>query len=364
MKIPYRDLSVKDRHLKQELLQAIEKVLSHGRIILGPEVERFERLVADYCGTRFAAGVSSGTDALYLALMSLDVGPGDEVITTPLSWVASTSAIALTGALPVFADIREDLNIDPVRIAEAITPRTRAILPVHFTGRLCDMDSIMRIAHEHELMVVEDSAQAFGAHRDDARAGSFGTAGCFSMNPMKVFCAYGEAGAVVTDDEQVYKRLGSLRYAGTVNKEDCHVPSLNGRIDTIHAATLLVEFPYLQEKIESRRRIACFYTQRLNDVVVCPEDDSSYHIYYSYTVLADRRDELIDFLLSRGVETKIQHPILIPDQMAYRGLPRPDIRVSRRLIGKILCLPNQDNLTEDELEYVVKCVREFYGVPC
>lgn len=363
MKIPYRDLSVKDSSLKDELLQAVERVFAHGRIILGPEVEEFEQQVAGFCQKRYAVGVNSGTDALYLALRSLDVGAGDEVITTPLSWIATLNAIVLTGATPVFVDIAEDLNINSQLISEAITPKTKVILPVHFTGRLCNIPAILEIAAKAKqtIYVVEDAAQAFGAHLDGAPAGSFGQVNCFSMNPMKLLSAYGEAGAIVTDDAQLYQKLRSLRYAGTVNKEDCHYPSLNGRIDTIQAAMLLVNLRYLQKKIELRRKIAEFYRAALKDVVTCPQEDDASHTYYSYTIIAEDRERLKDYLYSQGIETKVQHPILMPEHRAYRHLPKFHIPVAERLVGKILCIPNQETLTFQETEYVADCIRKFYG---
>lgn len=362
MNIPFLDLSVKDAGLKQELLDAVDRVLTHGRIVLGPEVDEFEERIASFCQQKYAVGVNSGTDALYLALRSLDVGPGDEVITTPMSWIATLNAIVLCGATPVFVDIRDDLNINPDLIPDAITPRTKVILPVHFTGKLCDMPRIMDIANQHGVMVVEDAAQAFGASLNKAPAGSFGLVNSFSMNPMKVFNAYGEAGAVVTDDQQLWDKLVSLRYAGTVDREDCHYPSINGRIDTIQAAMLLVNMGYIQEKIVRRRANAQFYTESLGEVVICPWEDEGYHdVYYNYTIISERRDQLRDYLASKGIETKIQHPILMPYHTAYRHLPRAHIPIAEHLVERILCIPSHENLKIDEADYIAGCIKEFYG---
>lgn len=362
IKIPYRNLGVKDPELMNELLRAVERVLSHGRIILGPEVEQLERQIAQICRKKYGIGMNSGTDALYLALRSLGIGPGDEVITTPLSWIATVNAIVLTGATPVFIDIAENLNINAGLIEEAITPKTKAILPVHFMGRLCKIQRIVEIAKAHGIHVVEDAAQSFGACiNGGAMAGSFGDLGAFSMNPMKVLCAYGEAGAVVTDNEDLYQKLLSLRYAGTVNKEDCHYPSLNGRIDTIQAAMLLVSLKYLKEKTERRREIAKIYTQALKDFVICPQEDDSYHVYYGYTIITEKRDELKDYLYSMGIETKIQHPILIPYHTAYRNLYKCNIPVAERLVRQILCIPNEETLSSDKMEYIISCIKDFFG---
>lgn len=201
MKVRYLDLSVRDQLHKEQLLAAVDKVLSHGIFILGPEVKEFEKKIADCCGRKYALGLSSGTDALYVALRALGIGPGDEVITTPLSWIATLNAISVAGATPVFADIGPDLNMDPGLIENLITSRTKAVVPVHYTGQMCDMFRICEIAERNHLVVIEDAAQSFSANINGRTAGSFGKISCFSMNPMKVFHSYGEAGAVVTDDE-------------------------------------------------------------------------------------------------------------------------------------------------------------------
>ena len=363
IKIPFLDLSVKDAALKSRLLSAVDAVLTHGRIVLGPEVEQLEGRLADYCQRRYAVGVNSGTDALYLALRALEIGPGDEVITTPLSWIATANAIAMCGATPVFVDIAEDLNIDPELIEGAITPRTRAVLAVHFTGKMCDVELISQIADRHGIHLVEDAAQSFGARFNDSMAGSFGTVSAFSMNPMKVFNAYGEAGAVVTDDEKLRDRLVSLRYAGTVDREDCHFPSLNGRIDTIQAAMLLVSLEQIEDKISRRRAVAKLYGEVLGDAVVCPKEGEGYFdVYYTYTILAERRDELKRYLETKGIETKIQHPILMPYHTAYRAGQRPEIPVAEHLVQRILCIPAHEDIERGEAEYVADCIREFYGV--
>ena len=318
MKISYRDLRVKDPRLKEELLKAVEEVLTHGRFILGPEHERFEIEIAQYCHRRYCIGVNSGTDALYLALRALDIGIGDEVITTPLSWIATVNAIVLTGATPVFVDIASDLNINAELIEAAITLRTKVILPVHFTGQMC-------------------------------------------MNPMKVYNGFGEAGAVLTNDDKLREKLVSLRYNGTINKQDCHYPSLNGRMDTIQAAMLLVNLDYLEEKIERRRAIAALYNERLQGLVQCPkEHPGNRHIYYAYTILAERRDELMQYLASKGIETQVQHPIPMPHHTAYKGRFKADIPVCEATVSRILCLPNQEDLAPEEVEYVCRHIREFY----
>jgi len=362
-KVPFRDLSIVDETLLAELLAAVERVLRHGRLLFGPEVDAFESHVAADCGRRFCVGLGSGTDALFLALKSLGIGPGDEVITTPLSWIATLNAIHLTGATPVFADIRGDLNIDPARIAEAITPRTRAIVPVHFNGRLCDMAEIGAIAERQGLLVVEDAAQAYGANVGGRAAGSFGAAAAFSFNPMKVLPGFGEAGAVVTDDADQRDRLVALRYLGTEDREICRWPALNAKIDTLQAAMLLVSRRHYEKGMAGRHAIARAYVGALAGVVACPEvaegpDRPS--VFFDFQIQTERRDALQRFLADRGIETKIRYGRLMPDHPAYASLKRPSLPVAEALTKRILCFPIHDRMTESDTAYVVDGVKAFF----
>jgi dTDP-4-amino-4,6-dideoxygalactose transaminase len=359
-RVPFLDLRIADDAARQDLLAAVDAVFRHGRIVLGPEVQELERQVAARCGRKYGVGVNSGTDALFLALKALDLGPGDEVITTALSWVATANAIALTGATPVFADIRDDLNIDPDSVRKLITPRTRALLPVHYTGKVCRVDALMPLAAGHGLALVEDAAQAFDASYRGRKAGSFGVIGCFSMNPMKVFAACGEAGMLVTDREDLYERLISLRYNGTVNREECARVSLNGRPDTLQAAILLRRLPGVGALIEKRRQIAAWYGEQLAGVVDTPrEAEGERDVYYTYQIRTGRRDELKAFLEANGVETKIQHPYLMPQQPVYRDGVRGEFPNALRLLKQILCIPAHEKLTRADVDYVAGCIRRF-----
>jgi dTDP-4-amino-4,6-dideoxygalactose transaminase len=361
-KVPFLDLRITDDQEHQELLAAVDNVFRHGRIVLGPEVQELESQVASRCGRKYGVGVNSGTDALYLGMKSLGVGPGDEVITTVLSWIATANSIALTGATPVFADIGHDLNIGPASVRKLITPRTKALMPVHYTGKVCRMSELMRIAEDHNLLVIEDASQAFDARYRGRRAGSFGAIGCFSMNPMKVFAACGEAGMVVTDEEAVYERLIALRYNGTVNREECVEVSLNGRLDTLQAAILLKRLGGVERITQKRREIAAWYDAQLAGVVDLPvEEEGEEDVYYTYQIRANRRDELKAFLETRGIETKIQHPILMADQPAYRHLADGEFPNARRLVKQILCIPAHEKLTRADVDYVAGCIREFYN---
>lgn len=360
-RIPFFDTRVENPADRAEILAAIDVVLQHGRLVLGPEVQEFERRIAARVGRKHAVAVSSGTTAVWLGLRAAGVNPGDEVITTPLSWVATANAIAVAGAVPVFADIRDDLNLDPASLEPLITPRTRAILPVHYTGKVCDMDAIAAIAERHGLIVVEDAAQAFDATWRGRLAGSFGTVGCFSMNAMKVFAACGDAGVVVTDSEEIAQRLVRLRYNGTINREVCVDAALNGRIDPLQAAVLLTRLPKVAARIEKRRELAAMYTERLDGVVDVPRVTSEQQdVWYTYQIKVPRRDELMAFLDSRGVESRIQHPALMPDQPVYQSTRR-ECPNAQRLVRQILCLPLNERFTVNEIDYVVAAVREFHG---
>lgn len=359
MNVPFLDLRISDATERKGLLDTLEAVLLHGRIVLGPEVETLEKRVAKVCGRAFAVGVNSGTDALMLAFKSLNLSPGDEVITPPLSFIATANAIRLNGLVPVFADIDDDLNLDPSSIEALITTRSKAIVVVHWAGKLCRMDAILAIAERHGLIVVEDASQAFSAQMGERKAGNFGHVACFSMNSMKPFASLGEAGMVVTDDAELNQRLIALRYHGLINREECHYISHNGRLDTLQAAVLLYRMDGLESLIAKRRKTAHFYHAHLGDVVTIPVEQSGFRdVYYTYTIRNERRDELQQFLAKREIETKIQHPLLMPQHPAYRGsvghYPNAE-----RLVRQVLCLPIHEKLTSEQSQWVVTSVRAF-----
>ena len=363
-KVRYRDLAVKDGALRRRLLAAVDEVLRDGRLLMGPAVERWERLIASYCGARYCIGVSSGTDAIYLALRVCGISAGDEVILPAMSWVATVNAVALVGATPVFVDIGDDLNIDVEQIEPAITSATRAILPVHYTGRLCDMDAICKIALRNNLFIIEDAAQAFGASDGERYAGGFGNAGAFSLNPMKVFPGYGEVGAVLVNDEAMDARIRALRYLGTVNKEVCIEPSLNFKIDTIQAAMMLVSFDQLDPALTRRNVIAARYGDGLKTLVGCPKSPMSptdrKAVFFDYTITTRRREELHRFLERRGIEAKVRHPLLLPDHPAYRSYYKKPLPNAERLVTQILSLPIHEKLNDDEVDYVIEVICEFH----
>ena len=355
------DLSVTDSDLKRQLLDATERVLDHGMMLLGPEVTNFEAKFAKACDMPLSVGVASGTSAVYLALKALGIGPGDEIVTTPMSWIATLNAIRATGATPVFVDIGADLNIDAGQIETAITSRTRAILPVHFNGLLCDMPEILAIANRHRILVIEDASQAFGARMNGIPAGGFGDAGAFSLNPMKVLHGYGEAGAVTVRSSDIQEKIESLRYLGTINKEECLCIELNHKIDALQAALLSVSLDWYPQWIKVRQTNARRYFERLNGLVECPVvPDDQRHVFFAYTINCDDRDQLKDHLVANGVEAAVKHPILMPDQPAHADLPPTELPQARRLVGRILTLPVHEKLSVDQIDYVCDCIGAFF----
>lgn len=362
--VPYVRLDVEESDYKQALLAAVERVLSHGKYILGPEVEQFEKKFAALSGTTFALGVDNGTNALILSLQALGIGPGDEVITAPNSYLASASSVALAGARPVFVDVRDDLNMDPMKMEAAITPRTKAIIAVHLTGRPAQMDAIMQVAERYHLKVIEDCAQAVGASYQGRPVGSWGALGCFSLHPLKNLAAAGDGGVITTSDPALYEYLLKARNHGLRNRDECEFWSYNSRLDTVQAAMLLVKLERLKEWNEKRRSNAAFYRERLQNVVHCPADaPGEYAVYHTFIIQAARRDALMAHLESRGIGCKVHYPIPIHLQKAAEGLGygRGSFPVTEAQLETILSLPVYPELTQAQLEHVAACILEFYA---
>jgi dTDP-4-amino-4,6-dideoxygalactose transaminase len=358
------DLALQHNSIKEKLLKRVERVISSGLYILGPDVAEFESRFAELCGTDFAVGVDNGTNALILTMRALGIGPGDEVITAANSFLASASTIALAGATPVLVDVRDDYNIDPVCVEKAITSRTKAIMPVHLTGRPADMTLLCDIAKTHDLHLIEDAAQAVGARHAGRSTGSFGVAGCFSLHPLKVLSAVGDGGIITTSDEELCGKLLKARNHGMLNRDECEFWSYNARLDTIQAAMLIVKMEYLENWIEERRSIASHYRQNLDTVVKVPaENPKDTSVYQTFIIQCDRRDELQKYLYSCGVETKVHYPVPIHLQPAARslGYKSGDFPVTERLSQCILSLPIYPEMTIGQRDHVVRSIRNFYA---
>lgn len=363
MKVPYIDLISQHQALKPEILQALDELLSRCDFILGASVVSFESAFANYCGTKYAVGCASGTDALVLSMKALDIGPGDEVITVPNSFLGTVAGIILVGAKPVLVDVGADYNINPALIKAVLSPNTKAIIPVHLTGRPAQMDAILKIASEYQLAVIEDAAQAAGAEWQGKKVGSLGTAGCFSLHPLKTMNACGDGGVITTSDEAIYQRLCRLRNHGLKNRDECESWGYNSRLDTLQAAIAEIKLSHLQGWNEKRRENAAYYQDHLAGVVELPLDTHGYAVYHTFVIMAERRDALKQYLEDHGVETKVHYPIPIHLQEAAKdlGYKRGDFPICEHQVESILSLPIHENLSEGQRAHVVKTIKEFYS---
>ena len=361
--VPYSALAAEASSVKVELMRAVEKVLDSGRYILGPEVAAFEKEFAAYCQTDHASGIANGTCALHLVLRGIGLLPGDEVITVPNSFVASASSIALAGAIPVFVDIGDDGNIDPQCIEAAITPRTRAIVPVHLTGRPAKMKEIMAIARRHDLFVLEDAAQAVGATLDGKRVGSWGDAACFSLHPLKNLHAFGDGGMVTSSDAALLGQLAKSRNHGLVNREQCDFWSYNCRLDEMQAAMLRVQLTHLDDWTRTRRELALRYNELLRPHVDVPDEGpGEYCVYQTYVIRSERRDELKRYLNDNGVEALIHYatPIHLQPAASTLGYVAEDFPKTMAHVARILSLPLYPTMTHAQQDRVVELVARYF----
>jgi len=364
MQVPYINLGLQHKPIKQELLDATERVLESGQFILGDDVTKLEKTFATHCHTKYAIGVANGTDALFLSLKAIGVKEGDEVITAPNSFLASASSIGLIGAKPVFADVRQDFNLDPAKVEKAITPKTKAIIAVHLTGRPAPMDELLEVAKKHSIQVIEDCAQAIGAEYKNKRVGSMGITGCFSLHPLKNLAASGDGGVITTNDEKIYNYLIKARNHGLKSRDECEFWSYNSRLDNLQAALLNVKLRHLDKWTERRRAIAEMYYEKLKGLKIIVPHDKPYEkaVYHTFIIQTDWRDKLKDFLNSKGVDTKIHYPIPIHLQEAakYLKYKNGDFPVTEKQVKTILSLPIYPELTDEQVNYVADCVIEFY----
>ena len=364
MNIPQADPKAAYIAHQVEIDAAIRRVLQSGRYILGPEVEALEGEFARYCGVEHAVGVGSGTEALHLALKALGVGPGDEVITASHTAVATVSAVELAGAAPVLVDVHpESYTVDPQAVAAAMTPRTRAIIPVHLYGQPADLDPLLRVARARGVALVEDCAQAHGALYRGRPVGAWGDVGCFSFYPTKNLGAIGDGGMVITRDRAIAGRVRLLREYGWRERYTSSIPGWNSRLDELQAAILRVKLGHLDADNGKRRELANLYHRRLPASIAAPPREMCYarHVYHLYVVRCPRRDDLRRYLARRGIGTAIHYAVPVHLQPAYRRLGRGEgsLPVTERLAGEILSLPMYPELAPDQVESVARCIREF-----
>lgn len=369
MNVPLLDLKAQYLGIKAEVMSAIEAVCDEQGFVLGPRVSAFEEAIARYIGSRYAIGCASGSDALLLSLMAMGVKAGDEVITIPFTFFATVSAISRLGAKPVLVDIQPDtFNIDPELIERAITPRTKAIIPVHLFGQCADMAAINQIAKRKNIYVIEDACQAIGASQGNKRAGVLGDTGCFSFFPSKNLGGFGDGGLITTNDKALADSMAMLRVHGSQVRYLHEAVGINSRLDSLQAAVLHVKLQYLDQWAEGRRRNAERYqrlfaqTKLADRVMLPPTMRDNFHVYNQFTVRAQKRDELRTFLREKGVGTEVYYPLPMHLQNCFRdlGYQKGSFPVSEQAAEEVMSIPIYAELTELQQSYVVEMIAEFY----
>lgn len=362
--IPMVDLSRQFTEIKDEIFGMMSLILESSHYILGPRVREFEEKVAEHCGAADAIGVASGTDALHLSVEALGIGEGDEVITTPFTFFATAEAIIYTGARPVFVDIEpETFNIDCSKLEEKISRRTKAILPVHLFGHPADMERIMEIAARHDLHVIEDCAQAFGADVKGKRVGSFGKAGCFSFYPSKNLGAFGDGGMITFPDGDLSDKLRSLRNHGSKGSYMHDSVGFNSRLDEIQAGILLVKLKRIDEYNRKRRRNAALYRSLLCDHVTCPSEKEGFcHVYNQYTITSGKRDEIQKSLKEHSISSVVYYPrpLHLQKALSYLGYREGDFPCAEKASGEVLSLPMYPELEGPAIEEIAGVVNRVF----
>lgn len=366
MEVPFLDLKAQYAAVRDEVISAIEKVCESQMFSLGPVVAEFEEQIASYCGSKYAIGVSSGTDALLVSLMALGIRAGDEVITAAFSFGATAEAIARTGARPVFSDIDPDsFNVEPTDIEKKITPNTRAILPVHLFGQVAQMRPILEIAKRHNLAVIEDGCQSIGASQDGVKCGNFGHFGCFSFYPTKNLGAFGDSGLVTTNDEKLAETARMIRDHGQQGRYRYKIIGGNFRLDAIQAAVLSVKLKYLDDWSQKHRQNAAIYDKLLgNSSVRTPKiDANNVSTYNLYTIRAERKNELQANLSENNIGAAVYYPSGLHTQECYNqlGYSKADFAVTEKACEEVLSLPIYAELRPEQIEYVVKTILNFYS---
>jgi dTDP-4-amino-4,6-dideoxygalactose transaminase len=361
--INYVDFPEQYQQQKEEILKALDMTLSSGQYILGDEVLKFEKNFAKLCNTQYAISVANGTDALILSLKALDIGQGDEVITVSNSWVSSTSCIALVGATPVFVDVRKDQNIDSKLLEKAITAKTKAVIPVHLTGKCADMAPIIEICEKYKIPIIEDAAQAAGARYHGKMAGSMGILGCFSLHPLKNLNAAGDAGIIVTNEKKLADKLLLLRNHGLKSRNEVLCWGYNSRLDSLQAAILNCRLPHLNSQINQRRNFARIYREKLSGIVYCPLDEPEcFDTYHLFVIQAKKRDALQKHLIENGIQTGIHYPTPVHLQPCakYLGYQKGDFPNVEKQCFQILSLPIHNQLTVEDIHKICQIIISFY----
>lgn len=362
--VPFVDLRAQHDSIREELFDTITRIIDTSSFIMGPAIKEFEPKFAEFCGCKHAIGVSSGTSALHLALWALGIGPGDEVITIPHTFIATAEAISMRGAKVVFVDIDpESYTMDVSKLEAAITPQTKAVIPVHLYGHPTDMDPLLEIARKHNLKVVEDCAQSHGAEYKGKRVGTIGDIGCFSFFPGKNMGAMGDAGAVTTNDDALARKISLLRNHGREGKYEHEMVGYNDRIDTLQAAILNVKLPHLNDWNESRRAHAAEYCAALagTGLTLPSAKPGCTHVYHLFVIRHPKRDDLQKFLKEKGIATGVHYPLPLHLQPAYADLKyaEGDFPVTEKAAKEILSLPMFPEMTSEQVQDVVEVIKSY-----
>ena len=350
----------------EEVIEEIRKLVVRGDFTLGSAVNEFEEEFKKISNSKFAIGVGSGTDALFLSLKALGVKDGDEVITTPYTFYATIGAIVTAGARPVFVDIGSDYNIDPGLIEAAITPRTKAIVPVHWSGLICDMESIREIADRHNLSIVEDACHAINAKRDDKTAGTIGDAACFSMHPLKNLNVWGDGGIIVTNNKELHDKLVLLRNHGLRDRDICDVFAYNSRLDTLQAIVGNHYIKKIDHITDMRISNSFFYDRELSgllEIEIPSRSSNVKQVFHLYCIRVSRRDDLQKFLIENGIDAKVHYPTPMHLQPAAKdfGYASGDFPITENLCKEVMSLPVHEFITKEQMEFTVKKIKEFYS---
>lgn len=365
MKIPYVDLTRQYKEERKKIIKVIDEVLSKGDYVGGDQVDFFEKRISKFCNTKYCVALNSGTDALVLALHALGVRRGDEVITPPNSFIASTAVITHIGAKPIFADVKPDQNIDPDEIEKKITKKTKVIMPVHLTGRMCEMDKILKIAKKYNLKIVEDAAQSIGSMYKGKKSGSYGDIGCFSAHPLKNLNAIGDSGYLTTNSKKIYDYIRILRSHGMANRNVVKNFGYVSRMDNVQAAILNYRLNNLNNIISKRRKNAKLYFKYLNKInMILPNENvHEFNTYHTFVIQVNKRDKLKNYLQKNGINTAIHYPIPIHLQPAAKkfGHKLGDFKNTERQAKSILTLPINQFLKEKEIIFISKKINNFFN---
>ena len=364
MKIEVIDLRKRFQEEKTEIMQLIKKVLTKGNLVLTKEVDNFEKKISQYTKTKYCLSLNSGTDALLMSLMACGIKKGDEVITSPISFIASTSSIIHVGAKPVFVDVKDDLNINVDLIEKAITRKTKAIIPVHWTGRLCDMKKIQRIAKKHKLVVIEDAAQAMGSYYKDKHAGTFGDISAFSAHPLKNLNALGDGGFIITNNKTYHDKIKLYRNHGLKGRDNVEIFGVNSRLDSINAEVLSFRLKKLKKIISRRTKNIKLYKKLITTgkirIINTKKNFTDAHVMF--ITLCENRDNLKKYLAKFGIQSLVYYntPLHLHKASKFLGYKRGDFPTAEKLVKKVLAFPHHQNLTKVDIKFVAKKINSFY----